>query len=151
MRISDWSSDVCSSDLEGEHEGVLLLQHIDNDGVFSPLAWADIGAATRELHAVTGESYGWSVDYALGSVALDNRQRSDWPGFWAEQRLLATARVLDRPWRERVERLAKRLGDLLPPDPPLSLLHGDLWSGNILVRDGQIGRASCRERGGQYV
>src|SRR3546814_7264699 len=138
MRISDWSSDVCSSDLEGEHEGVLLLQHIDNDGVFSPLAWADIGAATRELHAVTGESYGWSVDYALGSVALDNRQRSDWPGFWAEQRLLATARVLDRPWRERVERLAKRLGDLLPPDPPLSLLHGDLWSGNIIVRDGQL-------------
>src|SRR3546814_11813669 len=64
--------------VEGEHEGVLLLQHIDNDGVFSPLAWADIGAATRELHAVTGESYGWSVDYALGSVARDNRQRSDW-------------------------------------------------------------------------
>src|SRR3546814_7827755 len=71
--------------VEGEHEGVLLLQHIDNDGVFSPLAWADIGAATRELHAVTGESYGWSVDYALGSVALDNRQRSDWPGFRSEE------------------------------------------------------------------
>lgn len=124
--------------VESEHEGVLLLQHIDNDGVFSPLAWADIGTATCELHAATGESYGWPVDYALGSVALDNRQRSDWPGFWAEQRLLATARVLDRPWRERVERLAQRLGDLIPADPLPSLLHGDLWSGNILVRDGKL-------------
>lgn len=124
--------------VEGEHDGVLLLEHVQNDGVFSPAAWADIGAAVRRLHAVAGERYGWPVDYALGSVALDNRQRSDWPGYWGEQRLVATARVLDRPWRDRVERLAKRLGEWLPADPTPSLLHGDLWGGNILVKDGKL-------------
>lgn len=124
--------------VEGEHEGVLLLEHVDNDGLFSARAWADIGAQLRRLHGRVGESYGWPVDYAIGTVALDNREGRDWPLFWGDQRLVATASLLDRPWRERVERLAARLGDRLPASPPASLLHGDLWTGNILVRDGRL-------------
>ena len=46
--------------------------------------------------------------------------------------------MLDRPWRERVERLAGRLADLLPAAPAPALLHGDLWTGNILVKDGRL-------------
>lgn len=124
--------------VEGEHDGVLLIAHVENDGLFSPHAWAEIGAALRRLHDRTAESYGWPVDYALGTVALDNRESKDWPRFWGEQRLIAAASLLDRPWRERVDRLAARLPDLLPRDPPASFLHGDLWTGNILVGGGRL-------------
>jgi fructosamine-3-kinase len=124
--------------VEGEHENVLLLEHVPNDGVFSAKAWVDIGAALGALHAKAGRQYGWPVDYRLGTVMLDNRQTSDWPSFWGEQRLAATAYILDRPTRERVETLASRLRDMLPADPPPAFLHGDLWSGNILVADGRL-------------
>jgi fructosamine-3-kinase len=124
--------------VEGEHEGVLLLEHVENDGLFSTRAWADIGRAIRQLHGRTGESYGWPVDYAIGTVSFDNRETEDWPRFWGEQRLAATASLLDRPWRERIERLAARLNELLPAAPRPALLHGDLWAGNILVRDGAM-------------
>lgn len=124
--------------VEAEHEGVLLLDHIDNDRVFSPAAWRAIGETVRRLHDQRGERYGWSVDYALGTVALNNRETDDWPAFWGEQRLLATASILDRPWRERVEALVRRLGSLLPATPPPALLHGDLWTGNILVEAGSV-------------
>jgi len=124
--------------VEGEHDGVLLLEHIDNDGLFSARAWADVGTRIRQLHDRAGESYGWPVDYAIGTVSFDNRESNDWPHFWGEQRLVATASLLDRPWRERIERLAGRLGDLLPASPLPALLHGDLWAGNILVRDGAL-------------
>jgi fructosamine-3-kinase len=124
--------------VEGEHDGVLLLEHVDNDGVFSARAWADLGVRLAQLHSSRGERYGWPADYSLGSVHIDNRERDEWPAFWAEQRLEAVAALLDRPWRERVADLCTRIGDLLPEAPPPSLLHGDLWSGNILVRDGRL-------------
>jgi fructosamine-3-kinase len=124
--------------VESEFDNVLLLGHTQNDAVFSPRAWADIGMQLRKLHSVTADSYGWPVDYAIGTVTLHNRETGDWPRFWAEQRLVATAAVLDRPWRERVELLAARLPDLLPRTPAAALLHGDLWTGNILVREGTL-------------
>jgi fructosamine-3-kinase len=124
--------------IEGEHDNVLLLEHIAHDGIFSPAAWGDIGRAIRRLHDRRGDSYGWPVDYRIGTVELDNRQRTDWPGFWIEQRLIATAGVLDRPWRDRIERISGRIADLLPPSPPAAHLHGDLWGGNILVAEGRL-------------
>ena len=124
--------------IEGEHEGVLLLDHVENDGVMSPRAWSDIGDALRRLHDRRGERYGWPVDYRIGTIELDNRESDDWPAFWGRQRLVSTAALLDRPWRERVDRLAGRLPSLLPATPPRSHLHGDLWSGNILVREGKL-------------
>ena len=124
--------------VEGEHDHVLLIEHVENDGLFNPAAWASIGAALRALHDQGGDLYGWPVDYALGTVDLDNRQGRDWRLFWTEQRLIATARTLDRPWRERVAESVDRLPALLPEGPRPSLLHGDLWSGNILVREGRV-------------
>lgn len=124
--------------VEGEYGDILLIAHVAADGAFTPRAWADIARHVRHLHDQHGALYGWPSDYAFGTVLIDNRQGRDWPAFWGEQRLVATTSLLDRPWRERVERLARRLPDLLPASPPGSLLHGDLWTGNILVKDGAL-------------
>lgn len=124
--------------VEGEYGPILLIDHIPNDGVMSPNAWADIGAAVARLHAHRGEAFGWPVDYALGTVALDNREGRDWVRFWGEQRLITAAGLLDRPWRARVEALIRRLDGLIPAKPAPALLHGDLWAGNILVEGGRL-------------
>lgn len=124
--------------VDGEYDTVLLIDHIANDGVMSPNAWWEIGDAVARLHAERGPAYGWPVDYALGTVALDNREGRDWLRFWGEQRLIAASSLLDRPWRARVETLARRLGDLIPSEPPPAFLHGDLWAGNILVEGGRL-------------
>ena len=124
--------------VEAEHDGVLLLEYVPNDGVFSATAWRDLGAQMRRLHGQRGDTYGWPADYRLGTVEMDNRPAADWPSFWGQRRLIVTAALLDRPWRERVDLLANRLAAFLPSSPPPALLHGDLWPGNILVQGGAV-------------
>lgn len=101
-------------------------------------AWDDLGAVLAILHRTTGARYGWDSDYAFGPVAIDNRWSDDWPSFWAERRLLVHLRHLPPALARRIEALAADLKNRLPAHPAASLLHGDLWSGNILADGGRV-------------
>jgi fructosamine-3-kinase len=101
-------------------------------------AWADLGRALATLHATTGAAYGWPKDHAFGAVAILNAAADEWPAFWAERRLLPSLPHLPGDLARRVEALAARLPDLLPGRPPAALLHGDLWVGNVMAREGRV-------------
>lgn len=101
-------------------------------------AWASLGAALARLHAKSGTSYGWFEDYAFGPVAIENAWADDWPRFWAERRLLANLACIPSGLARRIETLAADLANRLPPRPRPALLHGDLWSGNVLVSDHRV-------------
>jgi fructosamine-3-kinase len=129
-------------------EGDLLVMECLADGG-SPDAsgWAAAGRAVALLHRSHGGTYGWTTDHAFGPVAIPNAPAEHWPAFWAERRLLAAPDALPRDLRHRVGNLAGKLPDLLPAQPPPSLLHGDLWSGNLLFGpdgfSGLIDPAAC--------
>jgi fructosamine-3-kinase len=101
-------------------------------------AWADLGRALAMLHATHGPRYGWHEDYAFGRVAIANGWADDWPRFWAERRLLCHMPYIPAAVARRLEALATCLADRLPARPAPVLLHGDLWTGNVLVHGGQV-------------
>ncbi|ESR22415.1 fructosamine kinase family protein [Lutibaculum baratangense] len=111
---------------------VLVLERLRENGTLGR-AGASLGGALRTLHATVGRRYGWDRDYAFGRVAIENGESDDWPVFWAERRLLAHVDHLPPDLTRRVNRLAATLPDRLPHSPPASLLHGDLWSGNVVA------------------
>ncbi|HUO98638.1 MAG TPA: fructosamine kinase family protein [Rhizomicrobium sp.] len=96
-------------------------------------AWTELGTVLSVLHAARGDRYGWESDYAFGPVAIVNRWSSDWPRFWADHRLLVNLPYVGSGLSRRIERLCADLPNRLPQSPAPSLLHGDLWGGNILV------------------
>ena len=121
----------------GADGAILVLSVVENNGSLS-CAWADLGRVLKTLHAAHGQGYGWWADYAFGSVAIVNTPSDDWPSFWAEHRLLANVRHVDRDIARRLHALAKDLPNRLPQHPAPSLLHGDLWGGNVLVSGNSI-------------
>jgi len=99
--------------------------------------WSKLGVQLAALHRQTGQGFGFSQANYLGSTPQPNPWTTDGAAFFGEQRLryqarLAESRGLLVPVEMRlVDRLAARLADIIPEQPP-SLLHGDLWSGNVL-------------------
>lgn len=114
---------------------LMILEHLAQTRA-SPQGWRSLGASLATLHAVRGARYGWGQDYAFGPAALPNAPLGDWPEFWGGRRLLAWPAALPSDIAARLDRLAARLPDLLPPAPAPALLHGDLWSGNVLFTAG---------------
>lgn len=128
---------VPAPEILAEGDGLLVLELLPDDGTLGA-AWASLGAALATLHAARGPRYGWPEDHRFGSVAIPNGALESWPEFWAERRLRPALPHLPGALARRVERLAGRLGDLLPQAPAPALLHGDLWSGNVLVSGGKV-------------
>jgi fructosamine-3-kinase len=116
----------------GAAASLLVLERLDAGGRPDAAAWETAGRAIARLHRATGARYGWSGDHAFGPAAIPNAAARDWPAFWADRRLLAWPEALPRDIARRVEALARALPDVLPKAPAPALLHGDLWSGNLL-------------------
>lgn len=101
--------------------------------------WERLGTGLASLHRVRAERHGWPSDNVIGSLPQANGWMDEWPAFWRERGLGPQLRLAyDSGWfepsaRRRFDALLDRLDEFLAPaaeDGP-SLLHGDLWSGNV--------------------
>jgi len=118
-------------------DDVLVLEDLGEDhGPGS--AGADLGVVLRRLHGTVGPAYGWTDDHAFGPVPIPNAAAADWPTFWAERRLLPSCAVCPAELGRGIEALCARLGERVPRHPAAALLHGDLWTGNVMARDGRV-------------
>jgi fructosamine-3-kinase len=120
--------------------GFLLMEWVES-GSPGDGFWTDFGRALARLHRHTSADgrYGFERANFIGRLPQRNDWRERWPDFFRSQRLapqFERARTSGRwnaAWDDPADRLLARLDDLLPADPPASVLHGDLWSGNFLA------------------
>ena len=121
---------------EDHDDTFLLLEHIGS-APKGPMFWEDLGRSLARLHAVTGEHFGLERDNYIGTLRQTNTRHGAWDAFFVQCRLEPQVRMARDRQRLgmgdvlRFERLYMRLADLFPRERP-ALLHGDLWSGNIL-------------------
>jgi len=88
------------------------------------------------MHRKQADAFGWRMDNTIGSTPQPNDWMNDWVAFWREQRLGFQLRLAARnghggALQSRGEKLLSSFDRLLDHDPVPSLLHGDLWGGNI--------------------
>jgi len=96
-----------------------------------------LGEQLAALHGVTRDRFGWSMDNYIGTTPQANKPDHNWTAFWRTRRLqpqLEMARAAGIKGRliDRGMRLLDGLELLLDGHEPIaSLLHGDLWGGNV--------------------
>ncbi|MDG9710858.1 fructosamine kinase family protein [Streptomyces sp. DH10] len=132
-----------------------------HDGNWLVVDWVAQGRPSREaavrfgrdlaaLHASGAPAFGapppdGPADAYIGLAPMRNEPGTDWPGWYAEHRVLPyLRRAVDQGTVQPgeatdVERLCERLPELAGPAEPPARLHGDLWNGNVLwAADGQV-------------
>ncbi|MBX3383945.1 MAG: fructosamine kinase family protein [Phycisphaeraceae bacterium] len=133
------------------------VMHADDDSI----VMQDMDAASAEpgpgvevhaarllasLHGNTSPDamYGFDIDGAIGPLPQPNTKDDSWPRFYRVHRLHHMAGLAHRAGglsagcAARVMRLSEALDVLLPQSPEASLIHGDVWSGNVIARSGGV-------------
>ncbi len=117
-------------------QAYLVMEHVPLSGRARGDAAALAGRQLAALHRSTWEQFGWERDNTIGSTPQPNAPSPDWIRFWRERRLGHQLDLARRNgYRGRLQdcgtRLLEGLGTLLDHAPVPSLLHGDLWGGNM--------------------
>ena len=113
----------------------LIMDYIEQG---SNLNWGVFGEKLAKLHQIEGKYFGLDHNNYIGSLEQINQECGGWSEFYTNHRLIAlTAKARDQGLFEKkhcnwVEKLCQRLDELIPACKP-SLIHGDLWSGNLLI------------------
>ncbi|HEX2114725.1 MAG TPA: fructosamine kinase family protein [Alphaproteobacteria bacterium] len=126
-------------------DALLILELLEGDSAgLSAAAEAQLGEIVANLHSIGSDSFGFERDTVIGSLSQPNPRRPSWREFFRGDRLLHMADEavgagrLPTRTRARVDALAGRLERWIDDGARPSLIHGDLWAGNILSRGGRI-------------
>jgi len=98
-----------------------------------------LGRGLAALHSCTSRrGFGFEVDGYCGATPQPNLWRRDWVEFYRDARIdfqlkLAKERGMSSRDLEVLHKLSERLGEWIRDREEPSLIHGDLWSGNLHV------------------
>ena len=125
-------------------DDLLVLPWIEHDGGrLDAVGKMALAETLARLHDQPAQGFGYGYPTVIGRLPQPNPPSPRWIPFFRDHRLLAQGEAAVRAGKletrvgRRLEHLARRLDDLLVEPPRPSLLHGDLWAGNVLVRAGR--------------
>jgi fructosamine-3-kinase len=106
---------------------VLVLEYVTAAGDLEAL-----GAELATAHGTGGDRFGWHRDNVIGPLPQANPWTDSYGEFFVEHRLLPFADDLPGELADRLRRSTPMVMRLLDRGQRPSLVHGDLWAGNIL-------------------
>ena len=119
----------------------LIISFIKNNGIQPNRTKDDLLNAIITIHSIKNKKYGLNFDTQIGGLKQENNWSDNWVNFYREKRLLYVFEIInsknkmDNNINIKIEKLLKNLNNYIPEKPRSSLLHGDLWEGNILFND----------------
>lgn len=124
---------------ENARDACLVMPFYEKTVRVTDSDWVEFFQSLARMHLISQEVFG-GTDNFIGSLRQVNSTRNNWVPFYRDNRLLPQWYMArEDGWltsrdTEDWERLLGNLPELMPIERP-ALIHGDLWSGNVLPTD----------------
>ncbi len=123
---------------------LLVMEFLPGDSYFPQGAQENAAELLAALHNVSAPTFGLEWDTLIGGLHQPNKPMASWLDFFREQRLLHMGKEGVRSGQlptsvlSRLEKFCEQLDNwLLEPKRP-SLIHGDVWTTNVLAVGSKI-------------
>ena len=119
----------------------VIMSFIDNNNNLPNKTNDDLLDAIILLHSKKNINYGFNFDTQIGGLKQPNSDSKNWAEFYRDKRLyyvfnlINKNKPMDKAINTKVDLLLKKIENFIPNKPKPSLLHGDLWEGNILFKN----------------
>jgi fructosamine-3-kinase len=124
--------------------GLLIMEFLPGGSQFNDDAQRHAAELLAALHDVSADTFGLERDTLIGGLPQPNPQMASWLDFFREARLLhmgregVRARRLPQALFARLAAFAEHVDEWLPEPERPSLIHGDVWTTNVLAQGGRI-------------
>ena len=123
------------------NDNLLIMSYINNDEDQPNQTNDDLLNSIISLHSKKSEDYGFNFDTQIGGLRQINSSSKNWLEFYRDKRLnyifdlVNKNQPMDETINTKIDLLIKKMDNFIPNKPISSLLHGDLWEGNILFKN----------------
>ena len=119
----------------------LIMSFISNDDDQPEKTNVDLLNSIISIHSIKNQDYGFDFDTQIGGLKQINSKSKNWKEFYTDKRLsyifdlVNKNKPMDKSINTKIDLLIKKMDNFIPTNPRPSLLHGDLWEGNILFKN----------------
>ena len=122
----------------------LIMSFIENNNDLPIKTNDDLLGAIISLHSKRSNNYGFNFDTRIGGLKQSNSNSINWVEFYRDKilhyifDLINKNQPMDETINTKIELLLKKINNFIPNKPKPSLLHGDLWEGNIHFKNNKF-------------
>ena len=119
----------------------LIMSFISNNDDQPEKTNVDLLNSIISIHSIKNQDYGFDFDTQIGGLKQINSKSKNWKEFYTDKRLsyifdlVNKNKPMDNSINTKIDLLIKKMDNFIPTNPRPSLLHGDLWEGNILFKN----------------
>ena len=119
----------------------LIMSFINNNDDQPEQTNVDLLNSIISIHSIKNQDYGFDFDTQIGGLKQINSKSKNWKEFYTDKRLsyifdlVNKNKPMDKSINTKIDLLIKKMDNFIPTNPRPSLLHGDLWEGNILFKN----------------